>query len=96
MVDLETIEGEIRALERMSASYQVCERLAWLYIVRDHIRRSDGAVAYGESDFLKACAAADYRDVLGVLDEHMDALMVLQPKEYESLMERLRSLTTER
>lgn len=39
MVSIETIEEEILNLEKRDTSYAVCERLAWLYIVRDHLKK---------------------------------------------------------
>lgn len=39
MVSIETIEEEILDLEKRDTSYAVCERLAWLYIVRDHLKK---------------------------------------------------------
>ena len=38
MVSIEIIEEEILDLEKRDTSYAVCERLAWLYIVRDHLK----------------------------------------------------------
>lgn len=40
MVSIETIEEEILDLEKRDTSYAVCERLAWLYIVRDHLKKA--------------------------------------------------------
>ena len=39
MVSIETIEEEILNLEKRDTSYAVCERPAWLYIVRDHLKK---------------------------------------------------------
>lgn len=39
MVSIETIEEEILNLEKRDTSYAVCERLAWLYTVRDHLKK---------------------------------------------------------
>jgi len=51
MVSIEIIEEEILDLEKRDTSYAVCERLAWLYTVRDHLkkaycRRRGGRTAY--------------------------------------------------
>lgn len=40
MVSIETIEEEILDLEKRDTSYAVCERLAWLYTVRDHLKKA--------------------------------------------------------
>lgn len=44
------------------------------------------------SDFLSACDGARIEDVLNVLDEHMEAIRVLYPKEYDALVQRLEEL----
>lgn len=40
MVSIEIIEEEILDLEKRDTSYAVCERLAWLYTVRDHLKKA--------------------------------------------------------
>lgn len=96
MVSLDIIEREILELElRRDTTYAVCERLAWLYIVRDHL--ADGnpqpnAQKVGGTEFLDLCSHVPYLALMGVLDEHMTALSVVQPKEYESIMSKLRAL----
>lgn len=95
MIDLETIEREINELEmRGRATYSLCERLSWLYIVRDHLmpQVSQERVKLGGSEFLDACDGIPYTQLMKVLDEHMDALKVVQNREYTSLMERIRAL----
>ena len=39
MVSIEIIEEETLDLEKRDTSYAVCERLAWLYTVRDHLKK---------------------------------------------------------
>lgn len=69
MVSIEIIEEEILDLEKRDTSYAVCERLAWLYTVRDHLKKPtvDDAVAEQRitdeltgSEFLKAASNVDY------------------------------------
>ena len=99
MVSLEAIEREISELEaNRDTSYRLCERLAWLYICRDHLRppRScpddQTTSQIGGSEFLELCSGVSYTALMGVLDEHMQALRVVQPKEFESVMAKLRAL----
>lgn len=98
MVSLDIIEREILELElRRDTTYAVCERLAWLYIVCDHL--ADGnpqpdVPKVGGTEFLDLCSHVPYLALMGVLDEHMTALSVVQPKEYESIMSKLRALGT--
>lgn len=95
MISLETIEREIDELESRETSYRVCERLSWLYTVRDHLRpaRQDGNTQFiTGSEFLEACSGVSYVSLMRILDEHMSALSVVQPKQYESVLDRIRSL----
>lgn len=95
MIDLETIEREIQDIEaRGDTTYSICERLAWLYIVRDHMRpESDGRTQeLSGSEFLTACSGVPFPMLMKVLDEHMQALRVVQPREYDSVMDKIRQL----
>ena len=98
MIDLETIEREINELEaRGDTTYSLCERLSWLYIVRDHLVKPIQAEAQVTdvlqgSDFLEAASGVDYADLMGVLDEHMEALKVVMPRQYDAVMEKIRAL----
>ena len=100
MIDLETIEREISELEARETSYHLCERLAWLYIVRDHqkpnVQRAEQFAGYtpesGGSEFMSACGGVPYEKLIGVLDEHMAALSVVQPREYRAVMDKIASL----
>lgn len=42
MMDLQTISEEISRLEKQKPSYATCEKLADLYIVRDHLMQKQG------------------------------------------------------
>ena len=95
MIDLETIEREINELEaRGDTTYSICERLSWLYVVRDHIRPTLEAKTqelHG-SEFLEAASGVSYPMFMRVMNEHMEALRLVQPKEYESVMQKVRAL----
>lgn len=95
MIDLETIEREISELEARETSYKACERLAWLYVVRDHMTpRAEADVTEGMrgSEFLELSSGVSYRALMQVLDEHLEAIRVLYPKSYVALMDRIRAL----
>ncbi len=97
MIDADLVDAEIERLEAEGdTTYFLCQRLAWLYTVRDHVRakgKADGAVvASGGSEFLDACAGKPVDAVLRVLDEHMEAQRALYPKAYEGVMRRLREI----
>ena len=96
MISLEIIEREINELEnRHDTTYNVCERLSWLYTVRDHIKPKEpdyNTQFLSGSDFLIACSGVSYPNLMAILDAHMSALAVVQPKEYEAVMDRIKSL----
>ncbi len=97
MIDLETIEREISELETRDTSYKLCERLSWLYTVRDHLRpqaAQDSALVpqMQGSDFLKAASGTRCTDLLKVINEHLETIKLLYPKTYDSVIERVRAL----
>lgn len=74
-------------LEKRDTSYAVCERLAWLYIVRDHLKKPTVDATVMEqritdeltgSEFLKAASNVDYAALMGVLDNHMSQIHALR------------------
>lgn len=95
MISLETIEREIDELESRETTYRVCERLSWLYTCRDHLRpqEADSKTQFTTgSDFLDACSGVDYGRLMRILDDHMSALAVVQPREYSAVLDRIRGL----
>lgn len=100
MVSLEIIEREIDELLSNDTTYGVCERLCWLYTVRNNLKAPsthEGAkqAVTGHmvgSEFLEAASGVPYESLMGILDEHMTALRVVQPKEYNAVMDRIRAL----
>lgn len=100
MIDLETIEREIDDLEHREASYKLCQRLSWLYTVRDHLVAKmyppDGKTALKSalsgSEFLDAANGKPYEDVLKVVDEHLETIRMLYPKTYSALVDKIREL----
>lgn len=104
MISLDKIEQEIIELESMrDTSFAACNRLSVLYICRDELRSRMGGGAspapaservsdLSGSEFLEAVSGKDAASVLSVMDEHMEAVRILYPREYEAVVGRLRSL----
>lgn len=100
---LETIE-ECKAVKRPTAS--TCQLMASCYTILDHLfpdnsRSADLApvqmysmapesVETGGSEFVQAGREAGMSRMLEVLDEHMDCIKALYPKEYAAVMRRLK------
>lgn len=90
MISLDEINSEIAKLESQPASYAMIERLSWFYTVRDHMTKETGETITGETDFLKACSGRPVCQVMAVIDDLMDALMVIQPRLYHAVMSKIR------
>ena len=45
-----------------------------------------------DSEFVNACSQKDIVAVLEVLDEHMEAIKLLYPKEYDSIIEKIKNI----
>lgn len=93
MIDVSIINDEIEALEAGETDYDTCERLACLYTVRNEMKQREAEKrALQSSDFLAASVGAPIADLMKVLDEHMEAIRALYPKEYESVVSKIKSL----
>lgn len=88
MIDLTEINGEIEKLEGQPLSYQTIERLSWLYTVRDHAAKP-AVGCFGDSPCMTACAGKPLDQVMSVVDELMDTLLILHPRLYDAVMNRL-------
>ena len=91
MVDVSILESEIAALEEEDTTYDTCERLACLYTVRDHLLARQSS-AETTSEFLTVAVGVPTPDLMRVMNEHMEALRVVYPVEYEAVVERIKSL----
>ena len=98
MIYLDEINGEIAKLEDQPSTYITMEKLAWLYIVRDHITLStskppdspDTVPKTGASDFCAVCCGKPVPEVMQVMDELMETLIEIYPKLYNAVMDRLK------
>ena len=97
MINLDTIEREINELEaRGETTYSLCERLAYLYIVRDHLRPvhedTRKTQELSGSEFLELSSGVNYPQLMSILDEHMTAVRIVQPAEYEAVMDKIKAI----
>lgn len=97
MVNLETINREILDLEQRDTTFATCERLAWLYIVRDHLTGQEQKQAVplsteGDSEFLQAVDGKDSVAVWQIMDDLMDTVRVTAPRAYASVLRRIREI----
>ena len=97
MINLDEINGEIAKLEAQPSTYITIERLAWLYIVRDHLTVSPVSVPavtgvdipQGESEFMCNCAGKTINQVMEIIDELMRTLNIVQPALYNAVLKKL-------
>ena len=97
MIDLEEINREITRLEHADTTYANCERLSVLYSVRDKLSPEEPAEQYSfasvpTSDFISAFNGAPIDAALKLIDEHMEFIRMLYPKEYDSIIRKLQNL----
>lgn len=89
-MDLIEINDEIEDLEQSETTWQNIEKLAWLYIIKNNLK--EYSYDSKDSEFLQACQNVDVVPLLNLLDEHMEVVKILHPKEYRALISRIQSL----
>lgn len=95
MITSEALEDEIAGLEAKEPSYNTLERLSWLYIIRDHINGQKGVdtvPAMSGSEFLSVCSGCNILSLFSILDEHMEAIQAIHPREYMALIRKIQLL----
>ena len=96
---LETIE-ECRSVKKPTAT--TVQLMASCYTILDHLRHTESrsadnppamyyyAAENSLSDFAQAAKKAGLAKTLDVMEEHMDCVKILYPKEYTAILQRLR------
>ena len=96
MVSIDELNKTILDLEtNRDTTYATCERLAWLYIVRDHLtqKKSKEPLALaGESEFLAAVNGKCGDAVWRIMDELAETVKMLHPRVCESVIKKLNDL----
>lgn len=85
----EELEEAIANLERMEPSYEVCQKIVIYNSLLD--RYYNKVFGYtSNSEFMHAAEGTEWNKLLPLLDELMDCLILVNPKLYESFMEKLK------
>lgn len=97
MIAIDELNREISELESADVTYTVIERLAWFYTIRDHMEGRGTASAsnvpvMNGSEFLTACSGAPLSSLLNILDDHMEAIQIIHPREYATLIRKIQML----
>lgn len=101
MINMDEINAEIAALEAGKTTYATCERLSILYNVRNNLMSnqqsnqlsSNTSYSYAsepDSEFKEIARNADFEHLLRVLDEHMKAIEAMYPREYRSVLRKIK------
>ena len=104
-MDVHEIDREIHRLKSGDTTYNACFKLAALCSVRDHLEAdpeqnyspvSEYSFApppeeadIPQTEFCIAFTSIPLYDALRVLDEHMEAVRMIYPKEYALVMDKL-------
>ena len=96
MIDFSAVDDEIAWIEDNCTAddEQSVQRLSALYTVREHLGRQPEEYIedYSGSEFLEAASGVDMDGFMRVMDEHMEGLRIVFPREYDSVMAKVRSL----
>lgn len=102
MFTLRELDTAIRECEDAKPSYQICEKLATFYTVRDHLQsepppepeysydepKSIGD--YGESEFLQAIKGRSEGEIFALMDELMQTILITNPRLYQGVMRQIK------
>ena len=97
MISIEQLNGEIATLEDEKPTHIIMEKLANLYIVRDHMGIGEthhvGTIdEIGSSEFLQTVRGKSANTTMLVMDELMDVLKMVNPKLYDSVIVKLKTV----
>lgn len=97
MLNPDEINKEILMLEKKDTTYATCERLAWLYIVRDHLtgqqqHQPTPLDISGDSEFLQAVDGKDSAAAWAIIDELMSTLAVVNNRVYATVLAKMQAL----
>ena len=102
MIGMEQINGEIAALEEEKPTHVVMQKLASLYVVRDHmilggeppvpVMPHEAIVVQNpeSSEFMQLVSGMDVSVVMSIMDELMNVLQTVNPKLYQGVMRMIR------
>lgn len=102
MVNMREVQEEIEKLENCgSTTYSVCEKLSVLYSVKDHATepeqrrpkeaRYERDQSLASSEFMAAALQISQEELVEILDEHMEAVRLIYPKEYKMILKKIKA-----
>ena len=95
MPSKEDLLDAIKEIQSKEPTYANCEKLATFYTLLRYLyseeqgESRDAFPASGGSEFREAITGKDIGRVVDVLDEHMEVVKILFPKEYKAVIRRI-------
>ena len=92
MIDLNAVNDEIKRLEEDDLTYRIAEKLAVLYTIRREGDTGTTARSVDENptEFEMIANSISKSKLIDALNEHVEAVRIMYPKEYELIMEKIR------
>lgn len=95
-MNMKEINNTIYELENGETTHASCQKLAALYIVKDHIEGQDpdkeiinDIPKVSDSEFMQKAISSDPTNLWSTLDEGMTTLSALNPKLYSVIINKL-------
>lgn len=95
MIDMNAVNEEISRLEQDDLTYRIAEKLAVLYIIRKEAPSEavSSRMIDESSEFISVAKTVPIEHFMKVIDEHMQAILTLYPKEYEYVLRKMKEVT---
>lgn len=99
MISIEQINGEIAVLEEEKPTHVVMQKLAALYIVRDHMGIGENQTTVIsetvpefmiDSDFINNIEGKNIRAIIPKVNELVDAVQITNPRLYDNFMRNIK------
>ena len=99
MIDMKEVDSEISMLENGKTTYSTLEKLSVLYAIKnqhsDNEEKPTARHSYKTapaSEFLEVVQNVPLDELFNVLNEHMDAVRIVYPKEYDAVIKKIREI----
>lgn len=99
MISIEQLNGEIAILEEEVPTHVVMQKLASLYVVRDHMMTIPNTAStapainvvptFGTSEFAQKVEGKNLSEFLSLVDEIVSTISVTNPNLYRSILRNL-------
>ena len=92
MIDMNAVNEEIERLEADDLTYRIAEKLAVLYTIRKENGTSvaSRAINGNQTEFEEIAMRISKQALIDSINEHVEAVRIMYPKEYELIIERMK------